>query len=198
MQAYCLNEFAGLIITCDEDEFIAQPSCPPSKPRCFCPVTTGEEVIKTLNFPAHMTKQANMLCLTAILLGVHMLAFIALSHVVTSKEKKRTKLQMPPPAAGVGAAGGVIGGPAPHLTHHLTHHLTRHTPGASGAMGGGGIVGAPALTGPRSELIYHQQGYHAASYKDISGGNRAGVAGSGPVAVLDTVSLTPGPLAGSG
>ena len=53
MQAYCLNEFAGLIITCDED-------------------------IKTLNFPAHMTKQANMLRLTAILLGVHMLAFIAL------------------------------------------------------------------------------------------------------------------------
>ena len=161
MQAYCLNEFAGLIITCDEDEFIAQPSCPPSKPRCFCPVTTGEEVIKTLNFPAHMTKQANMLCLTAILLGVHMLAFIALSHVVTSKEKKRTKLQMPPPAAGVGAAGGVIGSPALPLTHHSTHH----TPGASGAMGGGGIVGAPALTG---------------------------------LAWLDTVSLTPGPLAGRG
>ena len=190
MQAYCLNEFAGLIITCDEDEFIAQPSCPPSKPRCFCPVTTGEEVIKTLNFPAHMTKQANMLCLTAILLGVHMLAFIALSHVVTSKEKKRTKLQMPATAASVVAVGGVIGGPA--------HHLTHHAPGASGAMGGGGIVGAPALTGPRSELIYHQQGYHAASYKDISGDNRAGVAGCGPVAVLDTVSLTPGPLAGSG
>ena len=119
-----------------------------------------------------------------------MLAFIALSHVVTSKEKKRTKLQMPATAASVVAVGGVIGGPA--------HHLTHHAPGASGAMGGGGIVGAPALTGPRSELIYHQQGYHAASYKDISGGNRAGVGGSGSVAVLDTVSLTPGPLAGSG
>ena len=178
-QAYCLNEFTGLIITCDADEFITQPSCPASKPRCFCPVTTGEEVIKTLNFPAHMTKQANMLCLTAILLGMHILAFIALSHVVTSKEKKRTKLQMAPPTASAVAVSG-----------HA--HLT---PGSSGAMGGGGIIGAHALTGSRSELINHQRGFgcQAASFKDISG-----VAGLGPGAVLDTVCNTRAPLAGCG
>ena len=104
---------------------------------------------------------------------------VALSHVVTSKEKKRTKLQMAPPTASAVAVSG-----------HA--HLT---PGSSGAMGGGGIIGAHALTGSRSELINHQRGFgcQAASFKDISG-----VAGLGPGAVLDTVCNTRAPLAGCG
>ena len=32
-QAYCLNEFTGLELTCDEDEFVSSPNCPRENPR---------------------------------------------------------------------------------------------------------------------------------------------------------------------
>jgi hypothetical protein len=92
-EAYCLNEFTGLQLICYPDEFVTSPTCPPEKPKCFCPIASGEEVLRQLGFDKGFTILDNVLCMIALFVGFHVLAFSALRRVFVLSEQKRTKLQ---------------------------------------------------------------------------------------------------------
>jgi ABC-type multidrug transport system ATPase subunit len=91
-QAYCHNEFTGLLLTCDADEYVTAPTCPADNPKCMCPLTTGEEVLQSLNFDMNLNKAHHVVFLCALFIGFHVLAFFALRRIVAVGERNRTKL----------------------------------------------------------------------------------------------------------
>ncbi len=57
------NEYEGLHLSCSPDELVRNPACPPGKPVCFCPVTSGEQVLQGLGLADSLTVAQNIGCL---------------------------------------------------------------------------------------------------------------------------------------
>jgi len=90
-RAFMKTEMADLKLTCADDELKANPSCPLTQPRCFCPVLEGEQVLRSMNLDGGMTRAEALACLCALYFAFTFLGFIVLTANVRAKNKQRAK-----------------------------------------------------------------------------------------------------------
>mmetsp|Transcript_46744 Transcript_46744/g.111291 ORF Transcript_46744/g.111291 Transcript_46744/m.111291 type:complete len:660 (+) Transcript_46744:45-2024(+) len=89
-ELYAVTEYRGLKLRCLEDEYRANPSCPKSEPKCYCPLTTGEQVLKVLSVE-DTDVLFNMMMLLVLWFGTMLLAFCSLMRVIRKREGNRAK-----------------------------------------------------------------------------------------------------------
>jgi len=89
-EMFAATEYRGLKLKCADDELRYNPSCPRTNPRCFCPMTTGEQVLESLD--VHKTDiPFNIMMLLVLWFGTTLLAFLSLLRVAGARERNRSK-----------------------------------------------------------------------------------------------------------
>lgn len=107
-ESFMLAEQKGLTYYCDDDELVVRDDCAvkvdadgvvmlrsdgtPQRQACYCPVSTGDQVLTRMDMNDNLTIGENILVLVALWVGFLSLAFTLLHRLVASREAERAKL----------------------------------------------------------------------------------------------------------